>query len=134
MRVLLVTQNDKLDELVGGLDPADITVQKAATQEHALAQLSRGLADAVMIDIELRGLAAVELLGAIKTRHPGVPVVTFAACAGYEEDTAEALSDLGSAAHLAPPFDTDILLRVIGSTDTPTSDKSRGGVHPPPPA
>lgn len=117
MRVLLVTQREKLDDLFSALEQADITLQRAVTQEHALTQISQGRADAVLIDVELRGLAAVELLGVIKSRHPHVPVVTFTACAGYENDTIEALSAIGSDAHLQPPFDpSDILQLMTGST------------------
>lgn len=116
MRVLLVTQRERLDDLVGAFEHADIAIHRAVTQEHALTQIASRRADAVLIDIELPGLAAVELLGVIKSRHPRVPVVTFTARAGYEKETIEALTAIGSDAHLQPPFDTSNVIQLIADS------------------
>lgn len=74
----------------------------AATAEQALGYLSEETYDVVLTDISMPGLSGVELLGRVRERFPGVPVIVVSGIA--DEEHARGLLRLGAFDYLAKPF------------------------------
>ena len=76
LRVLVVDDNASLLRfLVSAFSANGCTVKQAAAAEQALALLGQQSFDLVVSDITMPGLSGLDLLRAIKSRHPATPVV-----------------------------------------------------------
>ncbi len=83
----------------------------AKNGEAALRQLEDPGADLVLLDVKMPGMDGIEVLTAIKERHPGVEVVMISGHGTIE--TAVAATKLGAFDFLEKPPDEDQLLLVL---------------------
>ncbi len=90
-----------------------------ANASDALATLDRETPQVLVSDIRMPGISGLELLRAMKTRHPDVPVIVMTAYSDL--DSAVASFQGGAFDYLAKPFDVDeavaLIRRAIGGPD-----------------
>lgn len=111
-RILIVDDEEKIRVILRiMLTAAGHQIGEAASGEAALALLEREAVDLVISDMRMDGMDGLELLGAIRERELGCPVVFVTAFATLDS-AVEALR-LGAADYLAKPFaEKDVLLAV----------------------
>lgn len=91
----------------GGMD-----VITASDGEVALEALGDARIDVLVSDVVMPGIDGVELLAAIRTRRPGLPVVLMS---GYAEPPQRRALDNAGAIFLAKPFAADDLLDAVSA-------------------
>ena len=90
------------------LEEAEFEVEVARGGADGLAALDRTKADVVLSDLDMPGLNGLDLVDAIRTRHPAVPVILMTAL-GSEEIAAQALQR-GAASYVPKKnLDRDII-------------------------
>jgi two-component system, NtrC family, nitrogen regulation response regulator GlnG len=82
-----------------------------ATAQEALNALSDGAPEVLVSDIRMPGLSGLELLQAVKQRHPAVPVIVMTAYSDL--DSAVAAFQSGAYEYLPKPFDVDQAVDLI---------------------
>ncbi|HKX37918.1 MAG TPA: nitrogen regulation protein NR(I) [Burkholderiales bacterium] len=82
-----------------------------ASAQEALDALSGGAPEVLVSDIRMPGLSGLELLQAVKERHPAVPVIVMTAYSDL--DSAVAAFQGGAFEYLPKPFDVDQAVHLI---------------------
>ena len=82
-----------------------IAFNSFSSAQDALEALSGGSPEVLVSDIRMPGLSGLELLNAVKQRHPGVPVIVMTAYSDL--DSAVAAFQGGAYEYLPKPFDVD---------------------------
>ena len=82
-----------------------------ASAQDALRALSQDAPEVLVSDIRMPGLSGLELLNAVKQRHPTVPVIVMTAYSDL--DSAVAAFQGGAYEYLAKPFDVDQAVELI---------------------
>ncbi len=82
-----------------------------STAQEALDALSGGAPEVLVSDIRMPGQSGLELLQAVKTRHPAVPVIVMTAYSDL--DSAVAAFQGGAYEYLPKPFDVDQAVELI---------------------
>ncbi|HZM35071.1 MAG TPA: nitrogen regulation protein NR(I) [Burkholderiales bacterium] len=82
-----------------------------SSAQEALDALSGGAPEVLISDIRMPGLSGLELLQAVKERHPAVPVIVMTAYSDL--DSAVAAFQGGAFEYLPKPFDVDQAVHLI---------------------
>ena len=82
-----------------------------ANAQDALAAFETDTPQVLVSDIRMPGESGIELLGAVKARHPGLPVIIITAFSDL--DSAVASFQGGAFDYLAKPFDIDKAVSLI---------------------
>jgi two-component system nitrogen regulation response regulator GlnG len=88
-----------------------IAFNSFSSAQDALDALSGGSPEVLVSDIRMPGLSGLELLNAVKQRHPGVPVIVMTAYSDL--DSAVAAFQGGAYEYLPKPFDVDQAVELI---------------------
>src|SRR5690349_9941114 len=88
-----------------------IAYDSFSSAQDALAALSGGAPEVLVSDIRMPGLSGLELLNAVKQRHPGVPVIVMTAYSDL--DSAVSAFQGGAYEYLPKPFDIDQAVELI---------------------
>ena len=88
-----------------------IAFDSFASAQDALDALSGGSPEVLVSDIRMPGLSGLELLNAVKQRHPAVPVIVMTAYSDL--DSAVAAFQGGAYEYLPKPFDVDQAVELI---------------------
>ena len=107
LRRLLTCRGFGVEEYACGEDPA-------ALSSHPL--------DYLLLDLHMPGINGFDVLAALQSRHPPVPVIVITA--HDEPGTKERVCALGAAAYLKKPVDRDALLAAIGAAASGAKDQT----------
>jgi two-component system nitrogen regulation response regulator GlnG len=88
-----------------------IAFDSFSSAQEALRALSAGAPQVLVSDIRMPGLSGLELLNAVKQRHPAVPVIVMTAYSDL--DSAVAAFQGGAYEYLPKPFDIDQAVELI---------------------
>src|SRR5258707_546499 len=88
-----------------------IAFNSFSSAQEALDALSGGAPEVLVSDIRMPGLSGLELLNAVKQRHPAVPVIVMTAYSDL--DSAVAAFQGGAYEYLPKPFDVDQAVELI---------------------
>src|SRR5687768_17264216 len=88
-----------------------IAYNSFASAQEALDALSGGAPEVLVSDIRMPGRSGLELLQAVKARHPAVPVIVMTAYSDL--DSAVAAFQGGAFEYLPKPFDIDQAVDLI---------------------
>jgi len=88
-----------------------IAFDSFSSAQDALEALSDGAPEVLVSDIRMPGLSGLELLNAVKQRHPAVPVIVMTAYSDL--DSAVAAFQGGAYEYLPKPFDIDQAVELI---------------------
>jgi two-component system nitrogen regulation response regulator GlnG len=88
-----------------------IAFDSFSSAQEALRALSSGAPEVLVSDIRMPGLSGLELLNAVKERHPAVPVIVMTAYSDL--DSAVAAFQGGAYEYLPKPFDVDQAVELI---------------------
>ena len=88
-----------------------IAFNSFASAQDALQALSGDSPEVLVSDIRMPGLSGLELLNAVKQRHPAVPVIVMTAYSDL--DSAVAAFQGGAYEYLPKPFDVDQAVELI---------------------
>lgn len=84
-RLLLVDDDPAILQGLGAvLEQAGFSVEEATRGQQALESLASHAADLVLSDVRMPGLGGLELLDAVRVRHPGLPVILLTAFGDVE--------------------------------------------------
>jgi len=100
-----------------------IAFNSFSSAQDALEALSGGSPEVLVSDIRMPGLSGLELLNAVKQRHPEVPVIVMTAYSDL--DSAVAAFQGGAYEYLPKPFDVDQAVDLIRRA----LDESRRETH-----
>ncbi len=118
--ILIVDDEQDIRDLVSGvLDDEGYGTRTAATADEALAALDERLPSLILLDVWLRGssMDGIELLKAIKSRDPQIPVIVFSGHGNI--DTAVAAIAQGAVDFIEKPFEAGKLLHLVSkATET----------------
>jgi DNA-binding NtrC family response regulator len=123
-RLLIVDDDFELAMVLGAeLARAGYQCELAVTSDAALAQVDRNAFHAVITDWRMDGLSGVELLSALTSAQPKLPVIVMT---GSMESRAPEAMDGGAFHYLTKPFDVDELSGVIAQAIGDFHDESSG--------
>jgi two-component system, NtrC family, nitrogen regulation response regulator GlnG len=88
-----------------------IAFDSFSSAQDALEALTGGAPEVLVSDIRMPGLSGLELLNAVKQRHPAVPVIVMTAYSDL--DSAVAAFQGGAYEYLPKPFDIDQAVELI---------------------
>ena len=88
-----------------------IAFNSFSSAQEAMDALSGGPPEVLVSDIRMPGLSGLELLNAVKNRHPAVPVIVMTAYSDL--DSAVAAFQGGAYEYLPKPFDVDQAVELI---------------------
>src|SRR3982751_5299955 len=88
-----------------------IAFNSFSSAQDALHALAAGAPEVLVSDIRMPGLSGLELLNAVKQRHPAVPVIVMTAYSDL--DSAVAAFQGGAYEYLPKPFDVDHAVELI---------------------
>ncbi len=114
MTTILVVDDSAVDRaLIGDLlgKRSQWTIENAANGREALARMKRAAPDVVVTDLQMPEMDGLELVGAVREQHPGVPVILITAY-GSETLAVEAL-DQGAASYVPKSQLPDKLLNTV---------------------
>jgi two-component system nitrogen regulation response regulator GlnG len=89
----------------------NLATRSFANAHDAMDALQTGLPQVLVSDIRMPGESGLELLQAVKARHPGLPVIIITAFSDL--DSAVAAFQGGAFEYLAKPFDVDKAVELI---------------------
>lgn len=113
--ILIVDDEADIRELIAGiLEDEGFETRLAHNSDAALAEVNQRRPSLIVLDIWLQGskLDGLDLLTAIKEKHPEVPVVIISGHGNIE--TAVAAIKRGAYEYIEKPFKSDKLLLVVG--------------------
>src|SRR4051812_8528501 len=120
IEVLVVDDEADIRELVAGvLEDEGYATRTAATSDAALAALAERRPSLLLLDVWLQGsrLDGLELLDAVKERHPSLPVLMISGHGNL--DTAVAAIRRGAIDFIEKPFQSERLLHLVArATET----------------
>jgi DNA-binding NtrC family response regulator len=127
-RLLIVDDDFELAMVLGfELARAGYQCELAATSDAALAHVDRTAFNAVITDWRMDGLSGVDLLNALTSARPKLPVIVMT---GSMESRAAEAMDGGAFHYLTKPFDVDelsgVIAQAIGDSEDATAEKSSG--------
>jgi PAS domain S-box-containing protein len=104
-RTVLVIDDENLvrDVVARMVEDLGYVALAAADGPSALALIDRQPVDAVLVDLSMPGMSGADVLAALRTRRPGLPVIL---CSGFDR---EGRGPIGADAYLAKPFRIDAL-------------------------
>jgi two-component system, NtrC family, nitrogen regulation response regulator NtrX len=111
LEILIVDDEADIRELTAGLlEDEGFTTRKAANSDEALSAIVSRRPSLVLLDIWLQGseLDGIEILEAIQTDYPGIPVIMMSGHGNIE--TAVTAINLGAYDFIEKPFNSDRLL------------------------
>ncbi|HWP35015.1 MAG TPA: response regulator, partial [Thermodesulfobacteriota bacterium] len=123
-RILIVDDEPGVRESLRMVLKGEHDVRTAADAPAALARLAEGPVDLVLLDILMPGMDGLELLRAIRQRHPALPVVMLTATRTIR--TAVEAMRLGAFDYLTKPFDVEELLVVVRQALAPPAAAAGG--------
>jgi DNA-binding NtrC family response regulator len=100
--ILIVDDDDLIRDTLYELFCDEHLCHSANTAEQALNFLQEQPYDVVLTDISMPGLSGLELLGVIRQRRPGTPVIVISGIG--DEAHAEGLTRLGAFDYILKPF------------------------------
>ncbi|MEX2261567.1 MAG: HD domain-containing phosphohydrolase [Bryobacteraceae bacterium] len=112
LRILVVEDESPIRMVLGeALGQAGYETAQAANAMDALGLLARGRFDLVLSDVRMPGMSGLELLEAIRRRHPGVGVLLLTGC----EDVGTAVTAMKSGAldYALKPFQLPDLFATV---------------------
>jgi len=112
MSLVLVVDDDEIirDNLYELLSE-EYRCQTADTAEKALARLDAESYDVVLTDISMPGLSGLELLGHIRQKYPGTPVIIISGIS--DQEYAQGMIRLGAFDYLLKPFSLDTVMKSV---------------------
>ncbi len=111
--VLIVDDEIKLARSIGfALRQVGFDCLCCHNGQQGLAATERQLPDLVLLDVRMPGASGLEVLQALKHRHPHLPVIMMSAL-DATQDAVQAVK-LGAFDYLSKPFDMDDLIHLIG--------------------
>jgi two-component system nitrogen regulation response regulator GlnG len=113
MRPVWIVDDDRSIRWVieKALSREGIAFNSFSSAQEALDALSGGAPEVLVSDIRMPGLSGLELLQAVKQRHPAVPVIVMTAYSDL--DSAVAAFQGGAYEYLPKPFDVDQAIDLI---------------------
>jgi len=111
-RILLVDDDDEMRSFLRralGIHGYPVVDQSSAAQ--VVATLDAETFDAVILDKEMPGINGLDLLRALRDRHPGLPVIFVTAFGGPR--LGEEVLRMGAARYLEKPFRVGDLLEAL---------------------
>ena len=113
MRPVWIVDDDRSIRWVieKALSREGIAYNSFSSAQDALDALSGGAPEVLVSDIRMPGLSGLELLQAVKERHPAVPVIVMTAYSDL--DSAVAAFQGGAYEYLPKPFDVDQAVELI---------------------
>ena len=114
-RVLIVDDDPSTRVSLEGLLAMEHDVETVGSLDEALAALERAPVDVVLTDYEMPGGTGLELLSAIKEKHPNTMAIMLT---GHPElaEVRAAEAEASTARVLAKPYDPKRLLRWVTTT------------------
>src|SRR5688500_13962068 len=104
-----------------------IAFNSFSSAQEAMEALSAGAPEVLVSDIRMPGRSGLELLQAVKQRHPAVPVIVMTAYSDL--DSAVAAFQGGAYEYLPKPFDidqaVDLIRRALSESRRETQDTER---------
>ncbi|HEX9750989.1 MAG TPA: sigma-54 dependent transcriptional regulator [candidate division Zixibacteria bacterium] len=118
MPTILVVDDDANLRFAFGriLDPRKYRIDEAESGEEALRKLKERSYSAVFLDLRMPGRSGLDVLPAIRTLNPKVPVIMMTAYGGTE-DAIEAVKR-GAYDFILKPFDVEEIRRLAEQADT----------------
>ena len=111
-RVLLIDDDPGVSEVIGLLlEREGYGVQRAGTLKEAFARVEAGELDVVVTDLKLPDGTGLEVIGAIRARRPGLPIIMITSYSSME--SAIAALRLGAVDYIIKPFNNDEFLNAI---------------------
>jgi two-component system KDP operon response regulator KdpE len=108
------------------LEAQDYVVTAALTGEDALARITNGAFDLLLVDLGLPGLSGLEVIRRVRVLYPALPIIVLSA-QGEEAVKVEAL-DLGADDYVSKPFSVrELLARVRVALRRGDAADSRAG-------
>lgn len=125
-RVLVVDDESGFrDMLEWNLREDDVQVDTASDGRQAQAMMSQASYALVITDISMPRLDGINLLKAMRTSHPGIPVIVMTGFGTVE--TAVEVMKLGALDFVLKPFDLQAMVsRVRGAMGLPEKAVSKG--------
>lgn len=122
MRILLISTNAPDDELTRALEVEGHTATHTPDSQEALEMIMRGSADLAVVNLLLKHLGAVELLGLIRVNNQELPIITTGSATNGKHKDPPGLSALGIHHHITEPLTPDTLLRAIETIPIPATN------------
>jgi DNA-binding NtrC family response regulator len=110
-RVLVVDDDEAIRDTLYELLSEEYICQTAETAEKAFARLEAESYDVVLTDISMPGLSGLELLGQVRQRFPGIPVIIISGISDQEH--AQGLIRLGAFDYLLKPFRLEVVEKSV---------------------
>jgi DNA-binding NtrC family response regulator len=111
-RVLLIDDDPGVSEVIGLLlEREGYGVQSAGTVKEAIGRVEAGELDVVVTDLKLPDGTGLEVIGAIRARRPGLPIIMITSYSSME--SAILALRAGAADYVIKPFNNDEFLRAV---------------------
>ena len=125
-RILIVEDRDSLRRMLGrALTGEGYQVEAAATGEECIAKIERGETyDLVLTDLKLPGVSGLEVLAAVRTATPALPVVVLTAY-GTVATAVEAMKR-GASDFLEKPIEIEDLFALVADILGPEEEDGHG--------
>ncbi len=121
-RILVAEDDDAARDMLSALlVQAGYNVYAARNGQEALAEMQRKHFDVVVTDCDMPHLDGRELLSFSRAAWPHIPVIMLS---GGPAESSEEVTRLGAYAWIEKPYDTWILLEIIGNAAYETAQKS----------
>ena len=110
--ILLIDDDPGISEVLGMLlEREGYGVKFASTVKAALEQVSVPGIDLVVTDLKLPDGTGLDVIAAVRTRHPGLPIVMITSYSSIESAIAALRG--GAVDYVIKPFDNDDFLQVV---------------------
>jgi DNA-binding NtrC family response regulator len=111
-RILVVDDDPGLSEVIGLLlEREGYAVRLAATLKEGLAVVESGAADLVVTDLKLPDGTGLDVINAIRSRRPTLPIIMITSYSSVESAVAALRG--GAADYVIKPFDNNDFLRAV---------------------
>ena len=110
--ILAIEHNWRIRKLIrANLEALGIEVREAVSRQHGLECLEKGRPDVILLDLDLPGGSAVQLLHAVDLQFPASPVPVILLSA--EPPARSVLQEAHVSGFLLKPFDASILVERV---------------------
>ncbi len=111
-RILVIDDDPGLSEVIGILlEREGYGVEIGGTVKAGLERLGASAADVVVTDLKLPDGTGLDVIGAIRARQPGLPIIMITSYSSIESAIAALRS--GAADYVIKPFNNDDFLRAV---------------------